>query len=133
MPMSPGAWSGRHPGWWPSPATPHDDSFTTGERAAQLLFRLLRDRERPVAAMAKVPVLTSGIHGMTFGDTPMAHLTRRARERWKQDPGILSVSVFGVHPYNDLPGLGSGGLVISDKRSQACPAPGPDAGRGVLG
>ena len=92
---------------------PHDDSFSTGERAARLLFRLLRGRERPVAAMAKVPVLTSGIHGMTFGDAPMAHLTRRAREM-EQDPGILSVSVFGVHPYNDLPGLGSGGLVISD-------------------
>ena len=63
--------------------------------------------------MAKVPVLTSGIHGMTFGDAPIAHLTRRAREM-EQDPGILSVSVFGVHPYNDLPGLGSGGLVISN-------------------
>ena len=92
---------------------PHDDAFTTGERAAQLLFRLLRGRERPVAALAKVPVLTSGIHGMTFGKAPMAHLTRRAREM-EQDPEILSVSVFGVHPYNDLPGLGSGGLVISD-------------------
>ena len=92
---------------------PHDDGFTTGERAARLLFRLLRGPERPVSALAKVPMLTSGIHGMTFGDAPMARLTRRARELEK-DPGILSVSVFQVHPYNDLPGLGSGGLVISD-------------------
>ncbi len=92
---------------------PHDDSFTTGERSADLLFRILRDQVKPVTALAKVPMLTSGINGMTYGDAPMAHLTRRARQMEK-DPGVLSVSVFQVHPYNDLPRLGSGGLVITD-------------------
>jgi microcystin degradation protein MlrC len=92
---------------------PHDDSFSTGERAAALLFRVLRYPVKPVMALAKVPVLVGGVNGMTFGDAPMAHLTRRARQ-FEEQPGVLSASVFQVHAYNDLPMLGSGGLVITD-------------------
>lgn len=92
---------------------PHDDTFTTGERGATLLFAALHGKVKPVMAMAKVPLLACGCNGQTFGDAPMAHLTRRARELETQ-PGILSVSCFQVHPNNDQPGMGSGGLVITD-------------------
>ena len=92
---------------------PHDDTFTTGERGARLLLDLVAGRARAAMALAKVPVLCSGVRGMTFGDAPMAHLTRRARAL-EAGPGILSVSVFQVHPTNDLPGLGSGALVVTD-------------------
>jgi microcystin degradation protein MlrC len=92
---------------------PHDDTFTTGERGARLLLDLVAGRARAAMALAKVPVLCSGIRGMTFGDAPMAHLTARARAL-ESEPGILSASVFQVHPTNDLPGLGSGGLVVTD-------------------
>lgn len=92
---------------------PHDDTFTTGQRSAELLFRILRGEARPVTVMAKVPVICSGINGMTFGDAPMAHLTRRAREL-ENDPEILSVSIFHVQPSIDVPGMGSGGLVITN-------------------
>ena len=92
---------------------PHDDTFTTGERGARLLLDLVAGRARAAMALAKVPVLCSGVRGMTFGDAPMAHLTRRARAL-EAEPGILSVSVFQVHPTNDLPGLGSGALVVTD-------------------
>jgi microcystin degradation protein MlrC len=92
---------------------PHDDTLTTGERGAALLLKLVRGEARAAMAIAKVPVLCSGIRGMTFGDAPMAHLTARAR-RLEEEPGVLSVSVFQVHATNDLPGLGSGGLVVTD-------------------
>ncbi len=92
---------------------PHDDTFTTGERCATLLLKIVRGEVRPAMAMAKVPVLSSGVRGMTFGDAPMAHMTQRAREL-EQQAGILSVSVLHVQPSNDLPGMGSGGLVITD-------------------
>jgi microcystin degradation protein MlrC len=103
---------------------PHDDTFTTGERSANLMFKILRGEAHPVMAMAKVPVICSGINGMTFGDAPMAHLTRRAREL-ENDPSILSVSIFHVQPSIDIPGMGSGGLVIADgdlerAESEAC-------------
>ena len=92
---------------------PHDDTYDTGQRAADLLFAALRGRARPTLAAAKVPILCGGVRGMTFGDAPLAHLTRRAREL-ERKPGILSVSVFQVHATNDLPGMGSGGLVVTD-------------------
>ena len=92
---------------------PHDDAFSTGERGANLLLQTVRGAVKPTMAMAKVPVLSSGVRGMTFGDAPMAHLTRRARHL-EQEAGILSVSVFHVHPTNDVPDMGSGGLVITD-------------------
>ena len=92
---------------------PHDDTYTTGKRGASLLLRTVRREVRPVTALAKVPIICGACNGQTFGDGPMAHLERRAR-RLEKEPGILSVSCFQVHPYNDLPGMGCGGVVVTD-------------------
>ncbi len=92
---------------------PHDDTYSTGERGASLLLRTVRGDVRPVTALAKVPIICGACNGQTFGDGPMAHLERRAR-RLETQPGILSVSCFQVHPYNDLPGMGCGGVVVTD-------------------
>ena len=92
---------------------PHDDCKTTGERAARLLLDLVSGGKNAAMAFAKVPLLASGVRGMTFGDAPMAHLTAAARLLERQ-PGILSVSIVQVHPFNDLPEMGSGALVITD-------------------
>ena len=92
---------------------PHDDTFSTGERGASLLLRTVQGDVRPVMALAKVPIICGACNGQTFGDGPMAHLTRRAR-RLETQPGILSVSCFQVHPYNDLPGMGCGSVVVTD-------------------
>lgn len=96
---------------------PHDDAFSTGERGADLLLRIVCGEVTPKMAMAKVPILSSGVRGMTFGDAPMAKLTRRARQL-EADPDILSVSIFHVHPTNDVPGMGSGGLVVTNSDSK---------------
>ena len=92
---------------------PHDDTYSTGERGASLLLRTVRREVRPVTALAKVPIICGACNGQTFGDGPMAHLTRRAR-RLEKEPAILAVSCFQVHPYNDLPGMGCGGVVVTD-------------------
>ena len=92
---------------------PHDDTFSTGERGASLLLRTVRGDVSPVMALAKVPIICGACNGQTFGDGPMAHLTRGAR-RLEEEPPILSVSCFQVHPYNDLPGMGCGGVVVTD-------------------
>ena len=92
---------------------PHDDTYTTGERGASLLLSTVRGDVSPVTALAKVPIICGACNGQTFGDGPMAHLERRAR-RLEAEPGILSVSCFQVHPYNDLAGMGCGGVVVTD-------------------
>ena len=92
---------------------PHRDTFTTGVRGARLLWDILMERCRPTMAMAKVPVITSAIHGSTEGDDPFAQIMRAAKAFEGRD-GVLSTSVFLVHPYLDQPDMGSGALVITD-------------------
>ena len=92
---------------------PHRDTFTTGVRGARLLCDTLAGRCRPTMAMAKVPVITSAIHGSTEDDDPFAQIMRTAKAREGHN-GVLSTSVFLVHPYLDQPDMGSGALVITD-------------------
>ena len=92
---------------------PHRDTFTTGVRGARLIWDILMERCRPTMAMAKVPVITSAIHGSTEGDDPFAQIMRAAKAFEGRD-GVLSTSAFLVHPYLDQPDMGSGALVITD-------------------
>lgn len=96
---------------------PHRDAVSTGERAARLLADTVAGRCRPTMAMAKVPVVTGAINGSTEGAGPFADLMRRAKAL-EADAGILSTSMFLVHPYLDLPDLGSGALVVTDGAPQ---------------
>ena len=93
---------------------PHRDAFTTGVRGAKLLLDTVAGHCRPTMVMAKVPVLTGGIHGSTEGDDPFAQLMRQAKAEEGRN-GVLSTSVFLVHPYLDQPAMGSGALVITDQ------------------
>ena len=86
---------------------PHRDALSTGERAARLLADTVAGRCRPTMAMAKVPVVTGAINGSTEGAGPFADLMRRAKAL-ETDAGVLSTSMFLVHPYLDLPDMGSG-------------------------
>ena len=92
---------------------PHRDAFTTGVRGAKLLLDTLEGHCRPTMVMAKVPVLTGAIHGSTEGDDPFAKLMRQAKAHEGHN-GVLSTSVFLVHPYLDQPAMGSGALFITD-------------------
>jgi len=92
---------------------PHADAWTTGERGAHLLLDTLAGRCRPTMALAKVPVITSAIHGGTGTPGPFRDVMQYAK--WHERlPGVLSTSVFLVHPYLDLPGMGSGAVVVTD-------------------
>ena len=92
---------------------PHQDAVTTGERGARLLMDILTGHCRPTMAMAKVPVITSAIHGSTEGDDPFAHIMRRAKALEERD-AVLSTSAILVHCVLDQPGMGSGAIVITD-------------------
>ena len=92
---------------------PHHDQFPTGERAARLLLQTIEGHCQPTMAMAKVPVITSAIHGSTNGSDPFAELMRHTKSL-EQQAGVLSTSLFLIHPYMDVANMGSGGLVITD-------------------
>ena len=92
---------------------PHRDAVTTGKRGAELMAAMVAGECRPTMAMAKVPVITSGVNGSTEGNGPFAELMRMTKSL-EQRKGVLSTSLFLTHPYLDLPAMGSGGLVITD-------------------
>ncbi len=92
---------------------PHSDQYQTGQRAVRLLFDMLDGKCRPTMAMGKVPVVTSAIHGSTYDDDPFADLMRYTKSLEAQD-GVLSTSLFLIHPYMDCEQMGSGGLVVTD-------------------
>ena len=100
---------------------PHRDSYTTGRRGAALLVDAAAGAARPAMVMAKVPVLTGAVHGSTEGDGPFADMMRKAKVLEKR-PDVLSTSMFLVHPFIDRPGMGSGGLVITDGDPKAARA-----------
>jgi microcystin degradation protein MlrC len=92
---------------------PHMDTYTTGVRGTHMLLDTLDTKVKPAMAMAKVPVLASGINGHTESPGPFAEIMRLAKSLEGRE-GVISTSVFLVHPYLDLPDLGGGALVIAD-------------------
>ncbi len=92
---------------------PHRDAFGTGERGVRLLLDTLAGKCRPAMAMAKVPLLASGVRGSTEWGDPFGRILRQAKAHEGRD-GVVSISVFLVHPYLDQPEMGSGVLVITD-------------------
>jgi microcystin degradation protein MlrC len=92
---------------------PHYDALETGQRAARLLLRTVRDEVRPAMAYARLPMILTGFHGSTFGDGPFARLMRKAKAL-EQASAILSISLSYVGSYIDMPDMGSGAVVITD-------------------
>jgi len=92
---------------------PHTDAARTGQRAARLLYSTIRGETHPTMALAKVPVMVSGVNGETAGAGPFAEMMRLAKAL-ETDGTVLSASVFLVHPYLDVPGMGGGALVITN-------------------
>lgn len=92
---------------------PHADAWETGLRGAQAMLDILDGKLRPTMTMAKAPVLVSGIRGNTAGSGPFADVMRMAKS-YEQEQNVYSTSAFLVHPYLDLPGMGGGGLVITN-------------------
>ena len=91
---------------------PHRDTFSTGVRGARLLADCVDGGARPAMAMAKVPVVVGGFMGST-DEGPFADVMRHAKSL-EQRADVLSTSAFLVQPHLDLPGMGGGGLVVTD-------------------
>jgi microcystin degradation protein MlrC len=96
---------------------PHVDLYETGVKAAALLLRALRGEVRPVSLLAKAPMLVPA-EGMGTGDEPMVGLMAEAK-RLEQRSGMLSVSLFPVQPWLDVPGTGFSVVAVADGAARA--------------
>jgi microcystin degradation protein MlrC len=63
---------------------------------------------RPTMVMAKVPVITSAVHGSTNDEDPFADLMLFTKNLEKRN-NVLSTSLILIHPYMDVANMGSGG------------------------
>jgi len=92
---------------------PHDDPFTTGERAARLVLETIARDINPVMAWVRVPMILTAFNASTKGDGPFAQLMNEAK-LLERERGIVSTSVQFVGSYIDIPDMGCSTIVITD-------------------
>ncbi len=91
---------------------PHIDQRARGVEAADLLFRTLAGKIRPVTAAAFPPLLIN-IDKQCSEEEPCRSLLELAAEL-RTRPGVLSTSLFLGFPYADVPEMGSAFAVVTD-------------------
>ena len=91
---------------------PHVDFFSTGERAAKLLLRILAGEVKPVTAKVTVPALVRGDELITESGS-IRHAVNAAKAI-EQSPGGLSAAMMWGNPFTDVPALASNSFVVTD-------------------
>ena len=95
---------------------PHVDQFETGERAARLLMRLLREDIKPVTVRVRVPALVRGDELITDSGI-YGECIRLAQKIEESDEG-LSAGMFIGNPFTDVPELCTNSLVVLDSNQE---------------
>ncbi|MDF2722247.1 MAG: hypothetical protein K0Q59_1922 [Paenibacillus sp.] len=97
---------------------PHIDMFETGERAAKLLFRIVRRQTRAHVRLVKVPMIVPAEMHMTYRG-PVHELWQEALEGERRDLGRSVTSLFLVQPWLDIAEMGCSVVVVGDGMSKA--------------
>ena len=95
---------------------PHTDMFDSGQRTAELLLSCLRREIRPTVGWRKIPMITPADRFFTTME-PMKTWFDAAQEL-EERPEVLSVSLFSVQPWLDVPELGWSTVVITDSDAE---------------
>jgi microcystin degradation protein MlrC len=90
---------------------PHVDFFSTGERAARLLLRIVAGEVKPVTAKVTVPALVRGDELIT--ETGSIRHAVNAAKAAEQSPGGLSAAMMWGNPFTDVPALASNSFVVT--------------------
>jgi microcystin degradation protein MlrC len=99
---------------------PHVDFYETGERAARLLLRILRNGVRPVTARVKIPALVRGDELITETGAIRECIVRA--QEIEASPRGLSAAVMWGNPFTDVPELGTSSLVVLDGNASSAGA-----------
>ena len=92
---------------------PHTDTFETGVRAANLLFKILRREVSPKIAWKKIPMITP-IDKFLTDEPPLLDWFSVA-DKYASLDNVLSISQFPVQPWLDVNELGWSTVVITDR------------------
>jgi len=91
---------------------PHIDFYETGERAAQVLLKIIDGHANPVTAKIFVPALVRGDELIT--QTGLIRHVVQAAQAAERLPGGLAAAMFWGNPFTDVAALGSNSVVITD-------------------
>ena len=95
---------------------PHVDMFETGKKTAELFLSLLRGEIAPTMGWRKVPMIAPADRFFTTME-PMKTWFDAAREL-EERREVLSVSLFPVQPWLDVPELGWTAVVTTDGETE---------------
>jgi len=95
---------------------PHVDHFQTGERAANLLLRIVSGEVKPVTARVDIPALVRGDELIT--ETGLLGQCIRAAQGIEQAQWGLSAGMLIGNPFTDVPDLRSYSLAVTDNDPQ---------------
>lgn len=91
---------------------PHVDFFTTGQRAARALLRIVHQGLRPVSVKVSIPALVRGDQLIT--ETGLLGGFIRRCQALEAGPGGVSAGMFIGNPFTDVAALQSHALVVLD-------------------
>ena len=92
---------------------PHWDLAPTGFRAGNRLIRSLRGQVTPTHAWRKMPMVLGGGTSIDFL-APMREVFGWMKKLERQDPRVLSASLFMVHPFTAADDLGWAAHICTD-------------------
>ena len=93
---------------------PHEDAYSTGVKAGDLLIKALNREIKPLMVMKKIKAIFPVIGGSTNRGFPMYYLRKKARELEKIK-SVQSISYFPVQPWLDSEDVGVTAITITDK------------------
>jgi microcystin degradation protein MlrC len=100
---------------------PHDDTFESAVRAAELLARCLETGVRPRQHVLVAPIIWPPT-GTGTRDGGMAALEAAARRLERDIPGVLAVNVVGGYAYADVHDAGLAFSIVTEGEDQAAKA-----------
>ena len=92
---------------------PHEDAYSTGEKAANLLIKTIKKEIYPIMEIQKINALFPVLGGSTNKGFPMFDIRKLAR-KFETLEKVLSVSYFPVQPWFDFDNVGVTALVITN-------------------
>lgn len=101
---------------------PHIDIFETGQRAANVLRRILVEGSRPVTAFKKIRLVVPAERANTQDPTSVSFQFRERLESLERTPGILAAGLATVQPWLDIPELGSAVVIVADGSAEQAEA-----------
>jgi microcystin degradation protein MlrC len=91
---------------------PHIDQRETGQRAAWIMVRMLRDGLRPAGAFVKIPMVVPASTHIHHRPGPYQRLMRAAASAESEQ--IVAANVFTVQPWLDIDELGFAAVAYTD-------------------